>query len=190
MLAALQQHAARQRQLDWSVHFLDSTIVRVHQHAAGARGGQAGEASDRSSGGFSTKIHPRADRCGRPVVLPVTAGERPDQTLCEPLMHQGQIRREGGGRPRCRPERLVGDKGYSSRRIRSWLRRRGIRNTIPYKRNECWRVPFDRKFYRERSQVEQLINRIKQFRRVATRYEKRAVNYLATLMLAAILLWL
>lgn len=189
ILAALQQLADRHRQLDWSVHFLDSTIVRAHQHAAGARGGQAGEALGRSRGGFSTKLHLRADRRGRPVVLLVTAGERHDQTMFEPLMLQGQIKREGRGRPRCRPERLVGDKGYSSRRIRTWLRRHGIRHTIPHKRNECRRGAFDRRQYRERNQVERLINRLKQFRRVATRYEKRAVNYLAMVMLAAILIW-
>jgi transposase len=189
LLAALQQWADRQGQVDWSVHFLDSTIVRAHQHAAGARGGQAGEALGRSRGGFSTKLHVRADRRGKPLVLLVTAGERHDQTMFEPLLERCQIRRQGRGRPRQRPGRIVGDKGYSSRRIRTWLRRHGIRHTIPHKRNECRRGPFDRGLYRERSRVERLINRLKQCRRVATRYEKRAANYLAMVTVAAILLW-
>jgi len=123
-------------------------------------------------------------------VLLVTAGERHEQMLFEPLMQQGQIKREGKGRPRHRPDRLVGDKGYSSRWIRTWLRQHGIRHTIPRKRNECRRGPFDRELYRERHQVERLINRLKQYRRVATRYEKRAANYLAIVSLAAICLWL
>jgi transposase len=190
LLAALQRQADRQGQLDWSVHFLDSTIVRAHQHAAGARGGQAAEALGRSRGGFSTKVHVRADRHGKPVVLLVTAGERHDQTMFEPLLEQGQIRRDGRGRPRQRPRRIVGDKGYSSRRIRGWLRRHGIRHTIPHKRNECQCGRFDRALYRERNQVERLINRLKQFRRVATRYEKRATNYAAMITLAAVLVWL
>jgi transposase len=190
LLEALQRRADRQGQFDWSVHFLDSTIVRAPQHAAGARGGQAGEALGRSRGGFSTKIHVRADRHGKPVVLLVTAGQRHDQTMFEPLLEQGQIRRDGRGRPRHRPRRLVGDKGSSSRRIRTWLRQHGIRNTIPHKRNECRRGPFDRVVYRERNTVERLINRLKQFRRVATRYEKRAANYLTMVMLAAVLVWL
>jgi transposase len=190
ILAALQRLADRQGRLDWSVHFVDSTIVRAHQHAAGARGGQAGQALGRSRGGFSTKIHVRADRRGQPLVLLVTAGERHDQTMFEPLLEQGQVRRDGRGRPRQRPGRVVGDKGYSSRRIRHWLRRHGIRHTIPHKRNECRRGPFDRAVYRERNRAERLINRLKQYRRVATRYEKCAVNYLAMVTVAALLLWL
>ncbi len=188
--AALQQRADRQGQVDWSVHFVDSTIVRAHQHAAGARGGQAGEALGRSRGGFSTKLHVRADRWGNPLVLLLTAGERHDQTVFTALMEHGDIKRSGKGRPRRRPRRVVGDKGYSSRRIRTWLRHHGIRHTIPHKRNECNRGPFDRAVYRERNRVERLMNRLKQFRRVATRYEKRAVNYLAMVTIAAIRLWL
>jgi len=71
-----------------------------------------------------------------------------------------------------------------------YLRRRGIRNTIPRKDNERRRGPFDRQLYRLRNQVERLINRMKQFRRIATRYEKRAVNYAAMVTVAAIYLWL
>jgi transposase len=94
-----------------------------------------------------------------------------------------------GGRRR-RPQRIVGDKGYSSRAIRAYLRQHGIRQTIPHKRSECRCGPFDSALYRERNQVERLINRLKQFRRVATRYEKRAANYVAMVILAAITVWL
>jgi transposase len=190
ILATLQQVADHVGDLDWSLHFLDSTSVRAHQHAAGAKGGQAGEALGRSRGGFSTKIHLRADRRGRPMVLLPTPGQRHDQTMFEPLLLHGNVKREGRGRPRRRPQRVVADKGYSSRRIRSWLRQHGIRHTIPHKRNECRRGPFDHALYRARNQVERLINRLKQFRRVATRYEKRAANYLAMVTLGAILVWL
>jgi transposase len=190
ILAALQRLADRRGRVDWSVHFVDSTMVRAHQHAAGAKGGQAGEALGRSRGGFSTKLHVRADRRGAPLALLVTAGQRHEQTAFTCLMQQGTIKRGGRGRPRCRPQRLVADKGYSSRRIRRWLRHHGIRHTIPHKRNERRGGPFDRDLYRERNQVERLINRLKQFRRVAARYEKRAANYLAMVTLAAILIWL
>jgi transposase len=105
-------------------------------------------------------------------------------------MQQGTIKRVRRGRPRRRPQRLVADKGYSSRRIRRWLRHHGICHTIPRKRNERRTGPFDRELYRERNQVERLMNRLKQFRRVATRYEKRAANYLAMVTLGAILIWL
>jgi transposase len=76
---------------------------------------------------------------------------------------------------------VVGDKGYRSKRIRQYLQRRGIRMTIPRKTNERRTGRFDRGIYRERNRIERLINRLKQYRRIATRYEKRAANYLASL---------
>ena len=124
------------------------------------------------------------------MVILLTAGQRHEAVVFEALMEQGAVKRPGRGRPRLRPKRIVAAKGYSSGKIRRFLRRRGIRMTIPHKRNERRRGPFDREKYRERNRVERLINRLKQFRRVATRYEKRAVNYKAMLTLAAILLWL
>ncbi len=69
------------------------------------------------------------------------------------------------------------------------MRRRGIRITIPHKRNECRRGPFDRQAYRARNKIERMFNRLKQWRRIATRYEKRAGNYLAMLTIVATLLW-
>jgi transposase len=122
--------------------------------------------------------------------LLLTAGERHEQSAFEPLMARGAVKRAGRGRPRRRPKRVVGDKGYSSRKVRRYLRRHGIGATIPKKADEKPQRLFDRALYRERNRVERCINRLKQFRRVATRYEKLAVNYLAMVTLAAILLWL
>ena len=76
------------------------------------------------------------------------------------------------------------------RAIRQYWRRHGIRVTIPRKRCERRTGPFDRALYRLRNAVERLINRLKQCRRIATRYEKRAANYQAMLLIAAIMLWL
>src|SRR3712207_8996987 len=87
-------------------------------------------------------------------------------------MEQGAVKRPGRGRPKLRPMRIVGDKGSSSRKIRSYLRRHGIRITIPRKVNERRTGPFDRALYRQRNRIERLINRFKQFRRLATRYER------------------
>jgi transposase len=105
-------------------------------------------------------------------------------------MAEGAVKRSGPGRPKHRPQRLVGDKAYSSRRIRQYVRRHGIRVTIPRKSNEHRTGPFDRTIDRQRNKVERLINRYKQFRRIATRDEKRAANYQAMWLLATILLWL
>lgn len=194
LLAALQQQADAQGQLDWSAHFVDGTVIRAHQHAAGARHGKEGPAQQalrRSRGGFSTKLLLRAERGGKPIALLLTAGERHEQSVFAPLMEGGAVKRPGGrGRPRRRPKRLVGDKGYSSGKVRRYLRRHGIGATIPKKQDERPQRTFDRALYRERNRVERLINRLKQYRRVATRYEKLAVNFLAMVTIAAILIWL
>ncbi|MDB5059909.1 MAG: hypothetical protein JWO59_3381, partial [Chloroflexi bacterium] len=88
------------------------------------------------------------------------------------------------------PRRLVGDKGYSSHTVRAALRRRGIGAVIPTKVNQRRSPRFDPEAYHQRNRVERLINRLKQCRRLATRYEKRAANYHALLTIAAILLWI
>lgn len=124
------------------------------------------------------------------MVLLVSAGQRHEVTQFESLMEHGAVKRPGPGRPRVRPRRVAGDKGYSYPHVRRYLRRRGIGAVIPTRSDQPRVRSFDRAAYRQRNRVERLINRLKQFRRVATRYEKRAANYLAMLTLAAILLWL
>lgn len=120
----------------------------------------------------------------------LTPGQRHDTVVFEALMEQGAVKRSGPGRPKQRPDRVVADKGYSSRKNRRYLRRRGINYTIPRRADERRRGPFDKAAYRKRNRVERLINRLKQFRRIATRYEKLAENYLAMLHIGSILLWL
>ena len=124
------------------------------------------------------------------MALLLTAGERHEQPLFEPLMETGAVKRPGRGRPRVRPKRVAGDKASSSGQVRRYLRRRGIGAVIPRKRNARRTGRFDRAASRERNRVERLINRLKQFRRVATRYEKLAVSYLALVTIAAVLMWL
>jgi transposase len=94
------------------------------------------------------------------------------------------------GRPRQRPARLAGDKGYSFPRVRDWLRRHGITPLIPHKDNERarydGRVRFDKQGYKRRSIIEQTIGWLKECRRVGTRFEKLAINFLAMMKLAMI----
>ena len=105
-------------------------------------------------------------------------------------MELGVVRRVGLRRPRARPKQLVGDKGYSTDKVRGFLRRRGIEVVIPCRAYRQARDQFNRHAYRERNQIERLINRFKRFCRIATRYEKSTANYLAVPTIAAITLWL
>ena len=154
------------------------------------KGGEAEEKLGRSRGGFSTKIHIRCEGKGKPITFLLSPGQLMKSIFLAQLMEQGAVKRSGAGRPRLRPLRVVGDKGYTGRRIRSYLRRRGIRFTIPRLSNEPRRGPFSGEIYRQRNVVERAINRLKQWRRIATRYEKLATNYTAMITIACILLWL
>ena len=124
------------------------------------------------------------------MVFVLSAGQRNEMIGFGPLMERGEDKRAARGPPRVRPHRICADKGYAKGVIRRYLRRRGIRITIARRTNEHRGGAFDRVIYRTRNLIERLINRLKQFRRVATRYEKRAENYEAMLMIAASKLWL
>ena len=108
------------------------------------------------------------------------------------------MRRPGRGRPRKRPDLLIADKGYSYERCRRLLRRRGIPHVIPEReaqrarraRRPGRKPAFDREAYRRRNVVERCVNRLKQWRGIATRYEKRAASYRAMVVVAALMTWL
>nr|WP_268250792.1 IS5 family transposase [Streptomyces djakartensis] len=192
--------------IGWTVS-VDSTVVRAHQHAAGAlkRGPQAeNEPADhalgRSCGGLSTKIHLAADGRARPLALDVTAGQAGDAPAFETVMARIRVPRTGPGRPRTRPTMVLADRAYSSRAIRGHLRRRQIRAVIPQPSDQAGhrlrrgrqggRPPgFDADAYKQRNTVERCINRLKQWRGLATRCDKLAIAYQAALHLAAILIW-
>lgn len=120
----------------------------------------------------------------------LSPGQAADQSALTVLMEAVAVRRVAGGRPRQRPERVVADRAYSSQAIRHYLRRRGIGAVIPQPSSQKPCALVDWAAYRSRNAIERLINRLKQFRRIATRYEKLAANYLAMVHIAAIRLWL
>jgi transposase len=124
------------------------------------------------------------------MTVVLTPGQAHEAPVFPRLLAHGAVRRPGRGRPRLRPHRVVGDKGYSSRSVRTICRQRGIRYTIPRKTNEHRTGPFDRITYRLRHRIENLIARCKQYRSLATRYDKRRESYRALWTIACIMIWI
>lgn len=204
MFTALLAQADTEGDLDWVVS-VDSTVVRAHQTSAGARRNTApaGEpphhALGRSRGGLTTKIHLAADGRCRPLCFHLTPGQAGDAPAFEHVMAALRVPRPIG-RPRTRHAIVLADRVYSSRSIRAHLCRRGIQAVIPQPADQVanrkrrgsngGRPPhFDRQAYRQRNTVERAINRLKNWRGLATRYEKTAVIFQAGLHIAAIFIW-
>ena len=160
--------------------FIDSTCVRAHQHAAGApkkKGGQSQQALGRSSGGFSTKIHLGCLDETHTISIAITAGQVPDVKGFDPVfmkLPQDNSIKNG-----------IMDKGYDSDNIRQQLTDLEIQPVIPPKKNRVIQIPYDAELYKERNRIERFINRMKQFRRIATRYEKLAETFMAFLHIVA-----
>lgn len=146
-------------------------------------GEPADHALGRSRGGFGTKIHLVTDGTGLPLAVEISAGQRHESLYAEPVLQAVRIRC-GNGRVRTRPKAVAGDKGYSYARVRRYLRRRRIKAVIPTRKDQRRRPGFDKEAYRGRNVVERCINWLKESRALATRFDKLAVNYLATVKLA------
>ena len=129
----------------------------------------------RSRGGLSTKIHARVDRQGRPIQLLITPGQAHDLTGAEPLLAEidrGTI--------------VVADKAYDADRLRAQLKARSAIANIPNMIRRKKRFRWTKALYRERNQFERFFNKLKQFRRIATRYDKLGATFLAFIQLAAV----
>ena len=156
------------------------------------------EALGRSKGGFSTKLHLSCDGKGRPLSLVLTGGQSHESTQLEAVLDAIRVPRMGPGRPRKRPDHLIADKGYSYPTCRDLLRKRAIPHTIPERRDQRERrakrpgrkPSFEKGTYRRRNVVERCVNKLKQWRAVATRYDKRALNYRAGVIVVSLMIWL
>jgi transposase len=154
----------------------------------------------RSRGGLTSKIHTMVDGRGRPLVLVVTAGQANDSPMLPALLEGLRVPRVGPGRPRTRPTAVLADKAYSSRAHRARLRAAGVTAVIPEPADQIahrrrrgsagGRPPaFDAVRYRDRNVVERSYAAMKQWRGLATRYDKHAVNYRAAAVLHAVITW-
>jgi transposase len=143
-----------------------------------ARGGQQWQKFGRSRGGFSTKVHAATDALGCPTRFILTGGNASDYTQAIPLI-------EGQG-----AEHIVADKGYDSQTIIDAIEAKGAEPVIPPRSQRKTKRVYDRYIYKERNVIERMFNKLKQFRRVSSRYDKLATSFLSFLHLAAIAVWL
>jgi transposase len=132
----------------------------------------------RSRGGRNTKIHALADAKGRLIAILLTGGEAHDCPVAERLIRRVQ-----------RPKRMLGDKAYDSTELREELEEHGTKSVIPNRCNRKRPFNFSKRIYRLRWRIEAAFNRLKDFRRIATRYDRLGRNYLASVCLAAALVW-
>lgn len=143
-----------------------------------SKGGPKRHAIGRSRGGFSTKIHALVDARGQPLFVTLTAGQRHDSTLGEELVSHA------------RAKACVADTAYDSARIVAAIAAKRMRVVIPSHPTRKKKRRYDRRLYAIRYRIECFFHRLKRCRRVATRYEKTARNYLALVHIACALMWL
>ncbi|OHT20983.1 Transposase DDE domain protein [Sphingomonas haloaromaticamans] len=141
--------------------------------------GGADHCLGRSRGGLTTKIHVVVDAQGLPIRLGLTEGQTHDGQIVDTLLdHLG-------------PRTIVlADKAYDADRIRALIEDQGATPNIPAKSNRRWKPCFSKRLYRERNLIERFFSKLRYFRRVATRYDKLAANFLAMVQLASMRLWL
>ncbi|WP_432431224.1 IS5 family transposase [Methylocella silvestris] len=155
---------------------IDSSHVKANRSASGSKG-EFAEAIGRSRGGRTSKIHALADDRGRPVAFALTPGNTADISMAIPLL--GAV---------SRPKRLLADKAYDADSLRNWLKQGKVKAVIPSTASRRTPYPLDAKAYKRRNVIERMFCKLKNWRRVATRYDRHAQNYLSGLALAAIMI--
>ena len=137
--------------------------------------GAKNQAIGLSRGGQTTKIHAVSDTLGRPIVIKVTAGNVSDVKMADALLAEVEGVRH-----------VLADKGYDSDKLRALIRGKGAKPVIPGRKSRKRKVRFNTKRYKDRWSIEAVFCRLKDFRRVATRYDKLSRNYLSSLIIATI----
>src|ERR1700751_2496501 len=164
-----------------AIHYhADDRLHARHGSPLGGRGerGEQKPAVGRSRGGRNTKIPALADAKGRLLAILLTGGEAHDCPVAERLIRRVKP-----------PKKMLGDKAYDSAELRAELDQRGTKPVIPNRCNRKQPFSFSKRLYKLRWRIESAFNRLKDFRRIATRYDRLARNYLASVCLAAALVW-
>ena len=158
---------------------IDATIVRAHPCAAGYEKGQHDrEALGRSKGGFTTKIHAVVDALGQALKFSLTPGQRHDITQASYLIEGFEN------------SNVIADKGYDSKNFIEQIEKQQCTPVIPPRSNRKDPREYDQHLYKERHLVECFFNKIKHFRRVFSRFDKKASSFMGFLAYASLLLWL
>lgn len=188
LLWEIQKLKDQQGGIDRTQWNVDGTSVRAHVSAAGSRSQAPGEPENHglgySRGGYTSKLHLVVDNLTNVLNVTLTEGQSHETKEFEHLLTSTPLT---WGKTRRWPKAVAGDKGYSSRKNREFLRRRRIESVIARKTKEPREENFDKQKYRRRNVVERVIGWLKINRRVATRYEKNALHYLAVVKIA--ILW-
>lgn len=140
--------------------------------------GSKNEALGRSRGGLTTKIHLLTDALGRPLRFVLTGGEVSDYKAADTLLENVQA------------QFVLADKGYDSQHLVDLIEQQGAQAVIPAKANRKVARDYDRQIYKQRNQIERAFNRLKQYRRIATRYDRKTLYFASFLFLASALLWI
>ncbi len=160
----------------WNRRQVGAVTVKVHADGSNPAGGQAPQAMGRTKGGLNTKIHAVVNAHSQAIVIAVSSGNEADISLAEGLTE-------------CLPKdsTLIGDKAYDGSTLRETATAKGVKTCIPARTNRTTTVPFSAKLYRRRHRVENFFQRIKRYRRVATRYDKLAETFLGFVCLGILL---
>lgn len=163
--------------MEWT--FIDGTYAKAHQHSAGAAGPDP-QAIGRSRAGLTSKLHRVVDAYGLPIQFEITGGQVADCTVAPELI----VRLVGA-------EAIVGDKGYDSVSIREQIEAQGSQSVIPRRRHSIQgNEDLDYGLYKYRHLVENVFARLKQFRALASRFDKLKKHYEGVVAMACTLLWL
>ena len=169
---------------DFEEVYLDGTIVRTHQHATGAPKKHGDQAIGRSRGGLTTKIHAAVEGLGNLATFVLTGGNKHDSTQAIAILDAAAEMAAGG------IQTVTADKAYDSAAIVQHVEHIGAQPIIPQLGNRKVARAVDWAQYKNRNLVERFFCRIKQFRRIATRYDKLATRFASFILLAAAYIWL